>query len=82
MTWISGIVVYVIIWWLVFFMALPFGVHPPHEMGEAAEPGHDAGAPVRTHLPVKLLAATVVAAVLWGAAYWMITAEIISIRNG
>ena len=63
-------------------MLLPIGVHPPHEMGEVAEPGHEAGAPVRTHLPVKVLAATVIAAVLWGAAYWMITTDIISIRNG
>ena len=63
-------------------MALPLGVRPPHEMGEVAEPGHDAGAPVRTHLPVKVLATTVIAAALWGAAYWMITSDIISIRNG
>ena len=82
MTWTSGIVVYVIIWWLVFFMSLPVGVHPPHEVGEAAGPGHDAGAPVRTHLRVKILASTFIAAALWGAAYWMITADVISIRNG
>ena len=82
MTWISGIVVYVVLWWLVFFMSLPIGVRSPHEVGEVAEPGHEAGAPVRTHLPVKLLAATIISAALWGVAYWMITAEIISIRNG
>lgn len=82
MTWTSGIVVYVIIWWLVFFMSLPIGVRPPHEAGEVAEPGHDAGAPVRTHLRTKVFAATIISAALWGAAYWMITADIISIRNG
>ena len=82
MTWTSGIVLYIIIWWLVFFMTLPVGVRPPHEMGEEAEPGHEAGAPVRTHLRVKFLAATVIAAALWGVAYWVITAGIISIRNG
>ncbi|MDA1327114.1 MAG: DUF1467 family protein [Proteobacteria bacterium] len=82
MTWTSGIVVYVIIWWLVFFISLPIGVRPPHEVGEVAEPGHEAGAPVRPHLPIKVLAATLIAAAFWGVAYWMITAKIISIRNG
>lgn len=82
MTWTSGIVVYVIIWWLVFFMSLPFGVRPPHEAGETAEPGHEAGAPVRTHLPRKVLVSTLISAALWGVAYWMITTDIIAIRNG
>jgi predicted secreted protein len=65
----------------VFFMSLPIGVHPPHEVGEAAEPGHEAGAPVRTHLPVKALAATVIAAALWGIAWWVISAGIVSFRD-
>ena len=82
MTWASGIVVYTILWWLVFFMTLPIGVRPPHEVGEVAEPGYEAGAPVRTHPPIKVLATTIIAGALWGAAYWMITAQIISIRNG
>lgn len=81
MTWTSGIVIYVIAWWLVFFMALPVGVRPPHEIGEKAEPGHEAGAPVRTHLWIKALAATVIAAVLWGLAFWVIEADLISFRG-
>ena len=81
MTWISGTVVYVIIWWLVFFMALPIGVKPPHEVGEVAEPGHEAGAPVRPHLWKKVLAATVIAGILWGVAYWVIVEDIIRFRN-
>ena len=31
---------------------------------------------------VGLVSATVIAAVLWGAAYWTITAGVFSIRNG
>lgn len=81
MTWTSAIVVYVILWWLVFFVSLPIGVHPPHEVGEEAESGHEAGAPVRTHLPLKLLAATVISALLWGVAYWMITNGVVSFRD-
>jgi predicted secreted protein len=82
MTWTSGIVVFVIAWWLVFFMLLPIGVRPPHEVGEQAEPGHEAGAPVRTHLWKKALAATLIAAILCGFAFWVISTNLISFRNG
>ena len=39
----SGIVVYVLLWWWIFLMALPFGVSRQTD-GEA---GHDSGAPKR-----------------------------------
>ena len=78
----SGIVVYVILWWLVFFMSLPIGVRPPHEVGETAERGHEAGAPVKPRLWIKAAAATLIAGALWGLAYWMVSAELISFRQG
>jgi predicted secreted protein len=59
------IVVYVIVWWIVFFAALPVGVR--HD--RADEKGHDPGAPDRPMLWRKAAVATVVAAVLVGAAY-------------
>ena len=58
MGWISGIVVYIVIWWIVFFLVLPIGVRPPHEVGEEVEPGNDAGAPVRPYLWRKATAAS------------------------
>jgi predicted secreted protein len=82
MTWTSAIVVYVILWWLVFFMALPIGVKPPHEVGEVADPGHEAGAPTRPHIWKKVIATTVIAAVLWGITFWIIENDIITFRNG
>lgn len=81
MTWTSAIVIYVILWWLVFFMALPIGVKPPHEIGEAAEPGHERGAPARPHVWKKVLAATIIAGLFWGIAYWMIEYDIMTFRN-
>ncbi len=81
MTWFSGIVVFVIIWWLVFFMALPIGVRSPDEAGVAVEPGHAASAPVRPRLGLKAGVTTAISAVLWGIAYWIIEAELISFRG-
>ena len=46
MNWFSGIVVFVIIWWVVFFMALPIGVRSPDEAGVEVEQGHATSAPV------------------------------------
>lgn len=81
MNWASGIVVYVILWWLIFFLTLPFGVRPPHEVGQHAGEGHEGGAPVRHHLLWKVLATTVIAGVLWGVAYWLIASDLLSFRN-
>ncbi|MFQ5784018.1 MAG: DUF1467 family protein [Alphaproteobacteria bacterium] len=56
------LVVFVIVWWLVFFMTLPFGVKTP----EKVEPGHAEGAPDRPRLAIKAVAATVIAAAVTG----------------
>ncbi len=81
MNWVSGIVVYIILWWLVFFMALPFGVKPPHEVGEVAGPGHSDGAPVKPRVWLKAGITTVIAAVLWCIAYYLITSGMLSFHR-
>ena len=82
MSWVSGVVVYVMAWWLVFFMTLPIGVKPPHEEGGEARVGHEAGAPVRPHLLKKVLAATIIAAFITGTIYWVIVSDVALFRNG
>lgn len=81
MTWFSGAVVFVILWWLVFFMTLPFGVRPPHEVGEEPGEGHAPSAPVRPRLWLKAGVTTVIAVVLWSLAYWVIASDMISFRG-
>lgn len=81
MTIISGIVVYVVSWWLIFFMALPIGVKPPHELGEKAQAGNEAGAPTKPYLGKKIFIATLGAALVTGLIYWVIISEIITFRN-
>ena len=75
---VNGIVLFIVIWWVVFFMALPFGVRSHDEAGEDVVAGNDAGAPVKTLLGKKLLFTTGIAAVLWGLYYWAMTTELIS----
>ena len=80
MNWFAGLVMCVIIWWVIFFTTLPFGVRAPHEVGEAVEPGHDGGAPVRPRLGLKAGITTAITAVLWAIAYVIIDYDLISFR--
>jgi predicted secreted protein len=74
---VSGIVVYLIAWWLVLFMVLPLGVRTPEE----PEPGHAPSAPVRPRLRFKFLLTTIIAAAIWLIVFTLVEAEIVSFRD-
>lgn len=73
----SGIVVYFTLWWIVFFMALPFGTQPP----TVTEEGHQHGAPHRTYLPLKVLLTTAIAIALWVGVDYLISIDFINFRE-
>ncbi|MGE0667468.1 MAG: DUF1467 family protein [Sphingomonadales bacterium] len=77
---VSGIVVYVILWWLVFFTMLPLGVKTHDDEGTAHEPGHAHSAPLKPYMWRKVLAASLIAAVLWGGYYWLQGSGLITLR--
>ena len=58
---VSGILVYVILWWLIFFMALPIGYRVLAE----AEPGIQAGAPESPHLWLKAGITTLITSLIF-----------------
>lgn len=60
MNFYNGLIAYVCIWWIVFFMTLPFGIQSPKE----EVPGHDPGAPAKTYLWHKVVATTLISALL------------------
>jgi len=64
MSWTLGLATYFVIWWVSLFAVLPFGVKSQHETGDVV-PGSEAGAPVKPQLVKKLIANTVLAAVVW-----------------
>ena len=49
----SAIAIYFIIWWLVLFLVLPFGIRNAHDTGETVEAGNEPGAPVKPRLVQK-----------------------------
>jgi predicted secreted protein len=77
MGWLTGTVVYILVWWVTLFTVLPLWVTPaePGDVGEAA------GAPQNPHLARKLVLTTALAAVLWLAIYIVVHEPWFSFRG-
>jgi predicted secreted protein len=76
MNWFTGIVVFLITWWMVFFTVLPWGNRPP----EHPETGHADSAPERPRIFMKMLVTTGITALLFGIIWYVIDLDIISFR--
>ena len=61
--------IYFIVWWLVFFTVLPWGVRSQDERGDVVH-GTDPGAPAVHGLKPKLAWTTVLATIVFAAFYW------------
>ena len=57
---LESLVIYIIFWWLVFFIALPFGVSRENDVIH----GNDPGAPKKTLLKKKVLISSLVSFIL------------------
>ncbi|WP_316976654.1 DUF1467 family protein [Shumkonia mesophila] len=79
MGWISGIAVYLVIWWLVIFMVLPWGNQPLDAVDVAR--GHAPSAPRKPHLAIKVAATTAIAGILWAIVYVIMDQGWISLRS-
>src|SRR6266536_6442234 len=58
----TGLAIYFIVWWMVLFAVLPWGVRSQLESGQVV-PGSDPGAPAIPNLRSKLIWTTVVATI-------------------
>jgi predicted secreted protein len=80
----TGFAIYFVIWWVVLFLTLPFGVRSQHEDGEGAGqavPGTDPGAPVATRMGRKLIWTTVISAIIFAAAMLAYNAGLLNIER-
>ena len=62
----TGFAIYFVIWWIMLFLTLPFGVRSLHEDG-GGSPGTDPGAPIAARMGRKLIWTTVLSAVIYAA---------------
>ena len=74
---VSGIVVFVIVWWTVLFAVLPWGNRPPAE----PETGHAPSAPSNPRLLRKFAATTLITLILWLAIFAAIESGLVSFRD-
>ena len=58
----TAIAIYFLIWWIMLFAVLPWGVRA---QGEEGAPGTDPGAPTVPRLKAKLIWTTIASAVVW-----------------
>lgn len=79
MSWVSGIAVYVLIWWVTLFAVLPIGTRP---VSEGDPEGGWRGLPERPMVLRKAIATTVLAAALWLVFYMLAQSEWFSFRAG
>ncbi len=78
MDWATSLATYVIIWWLVMFMVLPWGVRriEPEDLGE----GDDPGAPENPRMLMKVAVTTGISGVIFGLVYLIVISGVISFR--
>lgn len=68
MTWTTLAAIYFVMWWVVLFAVLPWGVRSQHEQGDFPS-GTDPGAPVLPGLRLKLVWTTGITAAICAAFY-------------
>ena len=64
----TSLAIFFLIWWVVLFAVLPWGIRSQHE-GDDIAPGTDPGAPSKSRIGWKLLWTTVVAAAIYAVCY-------------
>ena len=77
MSWATGVMVYLVIWWTILFAVLPLGVRQVENPGK----GEERGAPERPQLARKAIITSIVAAVLWIGFYFLHRADVFSFRR-
>ncbi len=76
----TAIATFFLIWWVVLFAVLPWGVRSQHEGGEVV-PGTDPGAPTIPRLGRKLIWTTIVSAVIFAAFYAVYVNQLVTLQG-
>lgn len=74
----GGIAIYFIIWWVVLFAVLPWGVRSHHEAG-IVDPLTEAASPINPRLALKAIITTLVAGVVFAAVYAVLEYRLIDL---
>jgi len=76
----TALAIFWLIWWVVLFAVLPWGIRSQHE-GGAIAPGTDPGAPAIPRLKWKLLWTTLAALAIFAAFYVVYVERLITLEG-
>lgn len=76
----TAIATFFLIWWVVLFAVLPFGIRSQHEAGEMV-PGTDPGAPAIPNLLRKLVWTTLISVAIFVACYVLYVEHLVSLEG-
>jgi len=76
----TAVAIFFLIWWVVLFAVLPWGIRGQHEGGEIV-PGTDPGAPAVPKLFRKLVWTTLVSAAIFGACYFAYVDRLVTLEG-
>jgi predicted secreted protein len=76
----TGVAIFFLIWWIVLFAVLPWGVRSQQEDAEVT-PGTDPGAPAIPNLRRKLVWTTLVSVVVFAACYVIYVERLVTLES-
>ncbi len=74
----TAIAIYFLIWWVVLFAVLPWGVRA---QGEAGVRGTDPGAPTMPRLAAKVVWTTIISTIIFIACWFVYTRRLVTIEE-
>ena len=77
----GSIIVYVLIWWVIFFSVLPFGVQSNKEVFKEKIEGIDPGAPKNPKIAKKFLVTTLITSLIFLVIYYLVYNNILNLRE-
>jgi len=77
---VTGIAVYFVLWWLIIFIVLPWGVKGQHEEGKIVR-GSEPGAPTKARMKRKAIQTTILTAIVWVIIFVIVKYKLIDIDN-
>ena len=77
----GSIIVYVLIWWVIFFSVLPFGVQSNKEVFKEKIEGIDPGAPKNPKIAKKFLITTLITSLIFLVIYYLININVLNLRE-
>ncbi len=76
----TALAIYFVIWWIVLFVTLPFGIRSQREEGEDI-PGTDPGAPSKPGMGRKMIWTTIISAIVYGVMAFLYACGYLSIER-